>query len=453
MSLNRPIKILFHCEFAASTGYGGVSKNLADKLYAMKTEWGTPLFEVMVMALGSGLDPINPTNVQGNLPYKVIPQYGNRQVAPFGQDYARDIIQRTKPDIILTYGDTWQIEFWNDKNIIPEDLRRTFKLVAYVAIDGYPIPKFWIDRYKDFDKIITFTKFSKDAIDERAKEMGRKLDTSYIYHGVNPQIFKPLPQSQINEFKAQHGLSDQTKIIGMFSRNQPRKHHPEFIEFAVELLKATNNDPNIKFYFHTVNNDAGWDLDRLIEDIDNLQLRERFLTLGSICPGQEIPKEKKFDLKGRFIFPGITNPAQGYPIEMLNLMYNICDVHTLMTSGEGFGCTLSEGLAAGIPTFTNDYAAGAELIKDSGGGEVIKARDFTYRGSDHNFLRPHTDYKDAVAKVLPVLMDPALRKKYARNARAWALGNSWEIISLDWQVQLESLFKVNIDSPLRTELV
>lgn len=437
MSLQRPLRLLWTGEWIENTGFGSVSINIVNRLHALKNSYGAKAYDISVMALGPRPNPFDNSN---KYPFPVIPMYGNPAAAPFGQDTARDMVQRFRPDIVVAFGDTWMVDYWNDPNIIPPDLRKTFKLVTYVAIDGYPVPKFWIDKYKGFDKVITFTKFGKDSIDERAKQMGVKLNTSYINHGVNPFVFKPLPQSEIDNFKAQRGITGK-KVIGMFSRNQPRKHHPEFIETAVELLKdeRIKNDKDIVFYFHTVQRDAGWDLNALIEDIDQLKNREKFEKYGTVGPNLEV-SEGREGLEGRFIFPGFESPHQFYPLELLNMMYNICDAHVLCTSGEGWGLTISESLSAGVPTFTNDYAAGAELVKNSKGGEVFKARTYSYRGSDHNFYRPHSDYKDILDKVIPVLGNPEARKKYGKKGRAWAMGNSWDSIILDWQSELESLY-------------
>lgn len=448
MFKTRPIKVLWHGEFGVSTGFGGVSENIVDRLNNIRTEWGTQKYAPAVMALGKGMNPFDNSNRK---PYPVIPMYGNQQAAPFGHDYAADLVRRYRPDVIVTFGDTWMVDFWNEPGIVPEDLRSKLKVITYVAIDGYPVPDFWIDKYRKFDKVVTYTKFGKDAIDERAKKMGQKVNTDFIHHGVNTQAFKPLSQTDIDGFKEQNGLKGK-KIVGMFSRNQPRKHHPEFIEFAQALLRATNNDPNLMFYIHAVENDAGWNLPALIRDLDEMKLRDRFLLHGTVGPNQEIPSDSR-ELQNRFFFPGIKNPAEGIPVEHLNMMYNICDVHVMLTSGEGFGCTVLESLAAGVPTLTNDYAASAELISMSGGGELIKAREYTYRGSDHNFYRPHTDHNDAVEKTIKILNDPELAKKYKKKARAFGLQMSWDVIIEDWDRVISSVFEVDSNEVVKTELI
>lgn len=447
---HRPIRILWQGEWAIHTGFGQVSKNILDRLYSVKTEWGTPKFEIHVMSLTTPVDPLNgPPGPQNGVPYKVYPMLGNRGSAPFGHDYAQELIKKIRPDIVIAFGDTWMVDYWNEPGVINPELRKTFKLVGYIAIDGYPLPDFWVEKFQKFDKIITFSKFGKDTIEERAKQLGRELSASYIHHGVNPQVFKPLPKSDIDNFRKSRGITPEKKIIGMVARNQPRKHHPEYVQFAARLLEISDNNPDYMFYLHTIERDAGWDLPAIIRDIDTLGLIERGKT-GYIYPGQDIP-EKKFSLLGRFVFPGITNPAEGYPQELLNMMYNICDAHILFTSGEGFGVPVIESLAAGVPTFTNAYAASQELVEESGGGETFKASHFSYRGQDHNFIRPHSDIDDAIDKVLKIYKDDSIRTKYKKKARAYGLSKSWDIIIEEWVEQLDSLY--NDNQLIKTEVV
>ena len=225
----------------------------------------------------------------------------------------------------MSFGDTWMLDFWNEPGVISPDMRKTFKLIGYVAIDGYPIPRFWVDKYTRFDKIVAFAKFGKETIEERARMMGKQLEVDMITHGVDHNVFKPLPRNVVDDFKRSSGLEGK-KIIGMFSRNQPRKHHPEFVEFAAKLLEKTNNDPSYLFYMHCMEQDAGWDLPALIEDYMALGLRERVKKYGDLAPGQPVP-ELPYNLAGRFFFPGIKDPAHGFPEDKLNMMYNICDAN------------------------------------------------------------------------------------------------------------------------------
>jgi glycosyltransferase involved in cell wall biosynthesis len=335
MGYTRATKLLWHSEWGVHTGFGGVSKNVLDRLAQIKDSSGRPKYEITVMSLSMAPSPFEGPPQAA---YRVVPQYGNRAAAPYGHDYAADMVNRFRPDIVVTFGDTWMLDFWNEPGVVSPDLRKTFKLVGYVAIDGYPIPDFWVEKYQKFDKLIAFAKFGKETIDERARLLDKKLDVSIITHGVDTNVFKPLPRNVVEDFKRANGMEGK-KIIGMFSRNQPRKHHPEFVEFAARLLEKTNNDPSYMFYMHCIEQDAGWDLPALIRDYNELGIRDRILKYGELAPGQEIPKPK-YDLRNRISFPGIKNPAQGYPEDKLNMMYNMCDAHVLLTSGEGWGLCL-----------------------------------------------------------------------------------------------------------------
>lgn len=439
----RPIRILWHGEFSMPTGFANVTGEIIKRFYEARTEIGTRKYEVAVMALGPKSDPFDHST--NPYPFKVFKMVGD---SPFGQQYAAEVVRRFKPDIIVTLGDIWMSEIWNDTNIVHPDLRKTFKLVGYVAIDGYPVPQDWIEKFQKFDKFITFTKFGKDAIDERAKSIGKMIETSFIYHGIDTNVFKKLPKQEVEAFKAQNGKAGK-KIIGMFSRNQPRKHHPEFVELAYEILEQNNNDPNILFYFHCVEADAGWNLPELIKDIDTMRLRDRFKKYGKIEPGQEIP-ESSVSLLDRFFFPGFANPSVGLPPAALNMMYNICDVHVLLTSGEGWGLTTTESLAAGVPTLANDYAASTEILTQAK-NPLVKARDYTYRGHDHNFIRPHTDYAETAKQVMEIVNSEELKIKYGKSARAFALGNQWDIVIEDWYRELDDVF--NYDRRVKYETI
>ena len=51
------------------------------------------------------------------------------------------------------------------------------------------------------------------------------------------------------------------------------------------------------------------------------------------------------------------------------------------TSGGGFGLPIIESMSCGVPNLTDDYAAGKELIEDSGAGILIKSATPIFRGA------------------------------------------------------------------------
>jgi len=83
------------------------------------------------------------------------------------------------------------------------------------------------------------------------------------------------------------------------------------------------------------------------------------------------------------------------------------DVFALVSSNEGFPCSLSEAMAAGLPSVAADIPGNAQLI-DSG---------------VHGFLVPVGDEPSIAAAILALLSDPESRARMAQAARLRILEN------------------------------
>ena len=185
---------------------------------------------------------------------------------------------------------------------------------------------------------------------------------SMIYHGVNPYWFRPLRREVVEKFKQQNNFKDKF-IIGMVARNQARKAHPRAL-LAFQKFIQGKEDKTI-FLMHACPQDQGWNLDDLI---NRFGLNKKvFLTMPH------------------------NNPAVGISPEQQLMLYNCMDVHVLANEGEGFGLPIIESMSCGVPNLTDDYAAGKELIEDSGAGMLIKSATPIFRGADHNYKRCATD--------------------------------------------------------------
>jgi glycosyltransferase involved in cell wall biosynthesis len=61
------------------------------------------------------------------------------------------------------------------------------------------------------------------------------------------------------------------------------------------------------------------------------------------------------------LFPDQYQNIVGYPDEHMNYLYNAFDVHTLVSTGEGFGIPIIEAQAAGCPVIVGDWTSMSEL--------------------------------------------------------------------------------------------
>src|SRR5205814_1063940 len=60
----------------------------------------------------------------------------------------------------------------------------------------------------------------------------------------------------------------------------------------------------------------------------------------------------------------ITTFNGDYSSEQLSYLYSACNITMLPSGGEGFGLTIIESMACGVPVVHGNYAGGAELIPE-----------------------------------------------------------------------------------------
>jgi glycosyltransferase involved in cell wall biosynthesis len=120
----------------------------------------------------------------------------------------------------------------------------------------------------------------------------------------------------------------------------------------------------------------------------------------------------------------------GLPTESLVALINAADVYVSTTSGEGFGLTLAESLACGVPVVVTDWAAEAEVVGP--GGVLVPPLHDAYGEP----VRYHSTYgmdwavPDARGFVQPVM--DLLAKPHRRKAMGEA-GRNHVKRSFDWE--------------------
>ncbi|GAG81779.1 unnamed protein product [marine sediment metagenome] len=129
-------------------------------------------------------------------------------------------------------------------------------------------------------------------------------------HGVNPEVFYPLPDPQIKKFREQFfGPQADKFIVTNVNRNQQRKDIPATIR-AFKEFKTQR--PDSILYLHMAAIDQGWNLPEVIKAFD-------------------------LDIRSDVILPQNFTPSNGFPLDVLNMIYNASDVVVSTTVGEGWG--------------------------------------------------------------------------------------------------------------------
>jgi len=156
-----------------------------------------------------------------------------------------------------------------------------------------------------------------------------------IFNGFDVSEFRPDPASRA-AVRAELGIDEKARIIGMIARFDPMKDHATFFQAAAKLAAA-----RVDVHFLLAGIDMTWDhaaLARLIGDA----LRPRVHLLGFRSDVQRIL------------------PA--------------CDLFTLSSAfGEGFPNVVGEAMSCAVPSVATDVGDSAFLIGDT--GRVVPPRD------------------------------------------------------------------------------
>lgn len=240
------------------------------------------------------------------------------------------IIAIEKPDAILHFTDP---RFWGWLYALEKQIRSSIPLTYLNIWDDIPYPMYNRPFYESCDALFAISKQTKNINKwvlgpENCCEIGdgpmngRTL-LQYCPHGIDGDIFKPLPKndSQIVEFKKRLFQNKEYKFVILYnSRNVHRKRTSNIMlayrQFCDNL--PIEDAKKCVLILHTeIMQDAGTNL---------LAVKESF------CPDYNV----------------IFSPGKLSPQDM-NLMYNIADITVNASSNEGFGLSCAESIMCGTP--------------------------------------------------------------------------------------------------------
>lgn len=331
-----------------------------------------------------------PPWMENKMPFKI---YQTRNQY-YGSDVFDDVIMQSRPDYVITVGDEWMVNYIADRQRCKT--RAAFQYIHYIPVDGAAygekLPPTWIESFKDADVKVAYTEYGKRVILNSVPELADEIKV--IPHGVDANIFKPLPKAEIDNLRRNIGL-DTIKANGevskkicylMVARNQFRKNIPEIAK-AWKRFKADGKHEKAVFFPHMNFQDGmGWNLDEIFDIMD---IRSSLMFFDKIAHGQ-------------------TN-LKLMPEEDLNKLYNVADVFILL-SGEGVGLPTLEAMACGKPVIVLDHSANTELAQ--GRGELVKVGN--YITGKYGTERPYPDEESLVSAMDRLYKDVNLRQRYGQ---------------------------------------
>lgn len=229
-------------------------------------------------------------------------------------DMVRAMVRQQKPDILwfMTdprfYGWLWAIE---------NEIRAQVPMVYYHVWDNYPYPNFNRKFYLSNDHIACISKLTHDIVETVAPE----VDSSYIPHAVNPDIFKPHAAGEVKSWRTSKNL-DNKFVCFWNSRNARRKQSGTLIWWFKDFLDKVGHDKACLIMHTDVKDQHGQDLEAITQELG--------LTNGQVMFSQQ--KVSSQDLAG---------------------MYNMADITICISDAEGFGLSTLESLSCGTPILVN----------------------------------------------------------------------------------------------------
>jgi glycosyltransferase involved in cell wall biosynthesis len=251
------------------------------------------------------------------------------------------------PETSIILGDVGSLKISPVLSFVPKD----FPVWHYVPIEGIGLPPRWANLWR----IVRPVAMSEFGADEIAKVTGTRPPV--VYHGVDTKAFHPASAATPIRFISKTGVvtalrsrAECREFLGwpqdefiMFraDRNMPRKAYDHLFRALAPVLAR---NPKARLIWHCLTLDQGGDL-----------LDERSKYPESIAL--------------RMNSTGYHDQFNGVQREILAAMYNAADLY-VSTSAEGFGLTIAESLACGVPAVGIDFSAVPEVIGKA--GRVVK---------------------------------------------------------------------------------
>jgi glycosyltransferase involved in cell wall biosynthesis len=388
-------KILWYGDVLSNTGFARVTHSILEHL--------NKNHEVLVYGINYNGDP-------HTLPYTVYPASAGNAQDRFGIGRLPLIVEKEKPNFIICLNDIWIVnQVWERIHFLQSDIG--FKFIPYFPIDSEWYVSSMLRYVKDWDFSITFTIEQAQRI--MAHGVTPKL-LGVLPHGLDEGKFFPIPQ---DEARKSLGIPLDKFIVLNANRNQPRKRIDltiaAFAEFATDK-------PNACLYLHMGEKDLGWDVRSLFES----EMSRRNLSSDNRL----------------FMTSTNIDYTNAPPDELLNRIYNSCDVGINTADGEGWGLIPFEHASCRKAQVVPNHTSCKDIWK---GKALLTDVAAWVRDKDLGVERGIIDVKDAAAQLTKLYNDKTYREQVAADCYGVTQNPNyrWDRISEGFEKAMEELNK------------
>jgi len=412
--MERKLKVLAwsDCVFAP-TGFGTVSRHVLAALHA------TGKYQIDQLAINYHGDFFDTTQY----PYQISPAKLLDRSDPFGKVQLIRSLQRGDYDLLWILNDPHIVSA-----VVPEleKLKKekaarhapVFRVIYYYPVDCTITPQ--ASQMIPFaDAAVTYTHWAREQTLKRMPDLSRPPHV--IYHGTDPRNFHPLDAATRSTVRTNYFrlANPDTFLLINVNRNMARKDIPRTLLAYAEFRKHV---PNSMLYLHTAMRD------------DDIELLQCCRWLGLRVPGD-------------VLFPLASSLSEGIPICELNKLYNAADAFLTTTLGEGWGLTITEAMAAGVPVIAPDNSSIPEILgNDHDRGYVYPCKELTW--VDNAGYRPVGSLEDILNKITECYMqrNTSPQREITSRAMHFVKDHSWEKICVQW---VELVDQVSHETPAK----
>jgi glycosyltransferase involved in cell wall biosynthesis len=334
-------RVLWWGDAGCHTGFAHVTHAIGDRLVS---DYG---HEVSVLAINY-LGDYWPTPMHLYRANKVTP------LDTYGQSRVIELLAEVMPEVVVLLNDPIPIlKFLFDNRHDPErKLLQFAPIIAYIPIDGHSYPP----KVDLLGKVTTRVAMSQyGATQLPPVPLGRdgqgelSPPARVIYHGVDTELFRPVSLAapmvssggkvvtSKREAKMAFGYDPDCFLVLRVDRNSSRKAYADTWKALVPVMKRHDD---VVAHFHC------------LAIGDEFNLRE----LVSRDPGTA----------DRFKFPANITTFQGWPEQDMAILFNAADLYVSTAWGEGYGLSLAQAAATGLPIVAQNASAIPEVAGPAG---------------------------------------------------------------------------------------
>lgn len=260
----------------------------------------------------------------------------------WGANRLRGMVEQIRPHLVFLLNDPWVITSYVEAL---REMPGRPRLVAYSPVDAGPLEPAMLAPLTGLDRLILYTEFGRREIESAFAQLRRHApdlplpELGVLPHGVDTGLFRPWPAENGTSGRAlaRERLLPAPEFRDAFivlnaNRNQPRKRIDVTIKGFAQF--ARDKPENVRLYLHMGTEDCGWNVIALAR---RHGIEDRLI----------LTAEEK-------ILPAVTD-------DVLNCIYNACDVGINTSLGEGWGLVNLEHAATGAAQVVPRHSACEEI--------------------------------------------------------------------------------------------